>query len=199
MSNDGSRMRRLGRKLSRREFGVLAGGSVLAAACGGNDSGSEPAPTTAAPAADTPTTAAAAPTTAAAPGTTAPPTTAAAGPAKAVRFGYHAAATSADTLDPAFRTSSTDAIYQGICYEPLVIADGNLATTPVLAESWEANDTGTQWTFKLREGVTFHDGKPFVAADVVYTYQRLLDPDVASPGGGILSGAGPGARRDRRP
>lgn len=190
MSNDRSRMRRLGRKLSRREFGVLAGGSVLAAACGGNDSGSEPAPTTAAPAADTPTTAAAAPTTAAAPGTTAPATTAAAGPAKTVRFGYHAAATSADTLDPAFRTSSTDAIYQAICYEPLVTADASLATTPMLAESWEANDTGTQWTFKLREGVTFHDGKPFVAADVVYTYQRLLDPEVASPGGGILSGAG---------
>lgn len=192
MSNDGLRMRRLGRKLSRREFGVLAGGSVLAAACGGSDSASEPPPTTAAPAADTPTTtAAAAPgTTAAAPGTTAPATTAAAGPAKTVKFGYHAAATSADTLDPAFRTSSTDAIYQGLCYEPLVAADASLATTPVLVESWEANDTGTQWTFKLREGVTFHDGKPFVAADVVYTYQRLLDPDTASPGGGVLSGAG---------
>ena len=100
MSNDKSRVRRLGRKLSRREFGVLAGGSVLAAACGGNDSGSEPSPTTtAAAAAETPTTAAAAPTTAAA-----APTTAAAAPsapAKVVRFGYHAAATSADTLDPA--------------------------------------------------------------------------------------------------
>lgn len=190
MPNDGSRMRRLGRKLSRREFGVLAGGSVLAAACGGNDSGSEPSPTTAAPAAETPTTAAPAPTTAAAPGTTAPATTAAAGPAKTVKFGYHAAATSADTLDPAYRTSSTDAVYQAMCYEPLVTADASLATTPMLAESWEANDTGTQWTFKLREGVTFHDGKPFVAADVVYTYQRLLDPEVASPGGGILSGAG---------
>ena len=190
MSSDESRVRRLGRKLSRREFGVLAGGSVLAAACGGNDSGSEPSPTTtAAAAAETPT------TTAAAPGTTAAaPTTAAAAPAapaKVVRFGYHAAATSADTLDPAFRTSSTDAIYQGICYEPLLAADGNLASKPVLAESWEANDTGTQWTFKLREGVTFHDGKPFVAADVVYTYQRLLDPDVASPGAGILPGLDP--------
>lgn len=190
MSNDQSRVRRLGRKLSRREFGVLAGGSVLAAACGGNDSGSEPSPTTtAAAAAETPTTAAAAPTTAAA-----APTTAAAAPsapAKVVRFGYHAAATSADTLDPAFRTSSTDAVYQGICYEPLLAADGNLAPKPVLAESWEANDTGTQWTFKLRDGVTFHDGKPFVADDVVYTYQRLLDPDVASPGAGILPGLDP--------
>ena len=189
MSNDKSRVRRLGRKLSRREFGVLAGGSVLAAACGGNDSGSEPSPTTTAAAADTPTTAAAAPTTAAAAPTTA--AAAPAAPAKVVRFGYHAAATSADTLDPAFRTSSTDAVYQGICYEPLLAADGNLAPKPVLAESWEANDTGTQWTFKLREGVTFHDGKPFVADDVVYTYQRLLDPDVASPGAGILPGLDP--------
>ena len=190
MSNEGSRIRRLGRKLSRREFGILAGGSVLAAACGGNDSGSEPAPTTAAAAAaDTPA------TTAAAPGTTAaaaaPATTAAAGPAKIVRYGLDSAATSADTLDPAFRTSSPDAIYQAICYEQLVTADASLTPQAVLAESWEANDTGTQWTFKLREGVTFHDGTPFGAKDVVYTYQRLLDPEVASPGAGILPGLEP--------
>ena len=108
-----------------------------------------------------------------------------------MRFGYHAAATSADTLDPAYRTSSTDGLFQTLVAEQLVREDANLTPTPHLAENWEANADGTEWVFKLREGITFHDGKPFVAADVVYTYQRLLDPDVASPGAGNLPGLEP--------
>ncbi len=50
-----------------------------------------------------------------------------------------------------------------------------------LATSWEANEDATVWTFKLRDGVTFHDGSTFEAADVVYSLNRVLDPDSDSP------------------
>ncbi|MXW90134.1 MAG: ABC transporter substrate-binding protein [Acidimicrobiaceae bacterium] len=187
------------RTLSRRRFNMIAGGSVLLAACGDNGDTAQPAATTtaapattteAAPATTTPatTTTIAATTTTEAGATT---TTAAPRPLKTLRYGYHAAATSADTLDPAYRTSSTDGLFQGLVSEQIVRLDENLTPTPHLAERWEANADGTEWTFHLRDGITFHDGKPFVAADVVYTFQRLLDPDVASPGAGGLPGLEP--------
>ncbi|MYI15130.1 MAG: ABC transporter substrate-binding protein [Acidimicrobiaceae bacterium] len=187
------------RTLSRRRFNMIAGGSVLLAACADDGDTAQPAATTtaapattteAAPATTTPatTTTIAATTTTEAGATT---TTAAPRPLKTLRYGYHAAATSADTLDPAYRTSSTDGLFQGLVSEQIVRLDENLTPTPHLAERWEANADGTEWTFHLRDGITFHDGKPFVAADVVYTFQRLLDPDVASPGAGGLPGLEP--------
>jgi peptide/nickel transport system substrate-binding protein len=65
----------------------------------------------------------------------------------------------------------------------------------VLAESWTPNDTLDVWTFKLRAGVTFNDGSPFEAEDVVTTVERLLDPNGGSGGaksqwGGVLSPKG---------
>lgn len=51
-----------------------------------------------------------------------------------------------------------------------------------LAESWEANDDASEWTFHLREGVEFSDGTPLTSADVVASFERLLDF------GGPLSG-----------
>ncbi|MGI9508776.1 MAG: ABC transporter substrate-binding protein [Geminicoccaceae bacterium] len=53
--------------------------------------------------------------------------------------------------------------------------------SPDLAVSWESNEDATVWTFKLREGVTFHDGSAFDAADVVYSLERVLDPEMDSP------------------
>ena len=50
-----------------------------------------------------------------------------------------------------------------------------------LATEWSANAEATEWTFKLREGVTFHDGSTLDAADVIYTFERILDPDGTSP------------------
>ena len=52
---------------------------------------------------------------------------------------------------------------------------------PDLALSWTANATATEWTFKLRDGVTFHNGKPFTAADAVYSLKRVQDPKMDSP------------------
>lgn len=53
--------------------------------------------------------------------------------------------------------------------------------SPDLAVSWESNEDATVWTFNLREGVTFHDGSAFDAADVVYSLERVLDPEMDSP------------------
>ena len=64
-------------------------------------------------------------------------------------------------------------------YNGLTSLDGKLAPQPALAESWETPDA-TNWTFKLRQGVTFHDGKALDAADVVYSLTRHKDPAVAS-------------------
>ena len=60
-------------------------------------------------------------------------------------------------------------------YEPLVTQDENLELVPVLAEEYEQIDD-TTWEFKLREGVTFHDGSEFNAEVVKANLERVLDP-----------------------
>ena len=62
----------------------------------------------------------------------------------------------------------------------------SLNAVPMLAQSWEPNEDLTQYTFHLRPGVKFHHGKEFTAKDVVFTFDRLLDPEVASPIAAIL-------------
>jgi len=58
-------------------------------------------------------------------------------------------------------------------FEYLVGKGDGAALAPMLAESWSPNDDGSVWTFKLRSGVKWHDGKPFTSADVVATLDRL--------------------------
>lgn len=57
---------------------------------------------------------------------------------------------------------------------------GEPKVLPVLAESWEPSADGETWTFKLREGVMFHDGTPFNAEAVKFNIERLLDPETES-------------------
>ena len=71
-------------------------------------------------------------------------------------------------------------------YERLVREDENGSAAPDLAVSWEADATATSWTFKLREGVTFHDGRPFTSADVAYTFRHYFDPELESPVAAVL-------------
>ena len=66
------------------------------------------------------------------------------------------------------------------------IAPGRNSADPDLATSWDANDDATQFTFNLRQGVTFHDGTPFTSADVVATFEAILDPDFGSPARSVL-------------
>lgn len=61
--------------------------------------------------------------------------------------------------------------------EPLIISDGMGNYYPWLAESYEYNEDATEWTFHIREGVTFSNGEEMNADDVVATFERILDYD----------------------
>jgi peptide/nickel transport system substrate-binding protein len=72
--------------------------------------------------------------------------------------------------------------------ENLVLSAADLTARPVLAESWSPNKDGTVWTFKLRQGVKFHNGKTMTADDVVATFDRLANPDNGSNALSVFSG-----------
>lgn len=84
------------------------------------------------------------------------------------------------------------AMYQPVG-EYLIRAEPDLSLRPFLATEWSANDEGTVWTFKLRQDVTFHDGQPMKAADVVATFNRLANPE----GGSIALSAFRGIINDK--
>lgn len=92
----------------------------------------------------------------------------------------------ADTLDPAKQTASTDYVRCNLFYNKLTRIDEAGEPQPELAETIE-NDKATVWTFKLRKGVTFHDGKALTAEDVVYSLKRHLDPEVGSKAKALAS------------
>lgn len=71
-------------------------------------------------------------------------------------------------------TSVLTHFYNNVVRRNLV--DGLRSIIPDLAESWEVSDDGLVYTFSLREGVTFHDGTPFSADDVVATFDRIVNP-----------------------
>jgi peptide/nickel transport system substrate-binding protein len=102
---------------------------------------------------------------------------------------------SAETLsaDPAKLLAISDVYHARMVYEPFVAADSAMQPVPWLAESWESDAEGKVWTFRVRQGVTFHDGSPLTAEDVVYSFKRLLDPAVASPAAGELGDINPNA------
>ena len=64
-----------------------------------------------------------------------------------------------------------------ICGEYLCVNGPDFILRPSLATSWSPNRDGSVWTFKIRDGVSFHHGKPLTAADVAATFERLADPD----------------------
>ncbi len=64
----------------------------------------------------------------------------------------------------------------GNIHEPLLRLDPWFALQPALAESFDVSDDGLTYTFNLREGLTFHEGEPFTAADVKYTFDFRRDP-----------------------
>jgi peptide/nickel transport system substrate-binding protein len=88
-----------------------------------------------------------------------------------------AASAAVTTWDPV-RSFSTEALYLGNVYEPLLWknpAGSGDEFTPGLAESWEASPDGMSWTFKIRSGATFHDGEPVDAAAVKASIEAAQD------------------------
>jgi peptide/nickel transport system substrate-binding protein/oligopeptide transport system substrate-binding protein len=79
------------------------------------------------------------------------------------------------TLDPALVTDSYGVTVVNQIFNGLVQFDANLKPIPALAEFWEASRDGRTWTFTLRQGVKFHNGREVTAQDVVYSFTRLLD------------------------
>ena len=85
-----------------------------------------------------------------------------------------------DRLDP--HLTSAYASFQILenVYDTLVQPGDDLSMEPALAESWDISDDQLTWTFHLREGVTFHNGRELVADDVVYSYERIMDPETGA-------------------
>ena len=93
----------------------------------------------------------------------------------------YATGTDVQTLDPQFVTDvPTSRIVMHI-HETLVRADEKGDIQPALATSWASSEDKLTWTFKLRQGVRFHDGTPFNAAAVKATFERIRDTATASP------------------
>lgn len=88
------------------------------------------------------------------------------------------------TLDPAIGSNDHETLVSRHIYDYLVDLLPNGTLVPSLAESWTISDDGLTYTFTLAQGVTFHDGSDFNAADVVYTFTHLAE--VGSSAMGLL-------------
>lgn len=74
-------------------------------------------------------------------------------------------------MDPQFHSLTPNTQLSETIFDPLVRTDKSANPVAALAESWEVD--GDVWTFHLRKGVTFTDGTPFTAKDVIFTYERV--------------------------
>jgi len=80
------------------------------------------------------------------------------------------------TLSPIIANDEPTLNFLSLIFEPLVeVHPETLEPVGVLAESWEVSADGLTWTFTLRDGVAWHDGEPFTADDVKFTYDLHMD------------------------
>jgi peptide/nickel transport system substrate-binding protein len=86
----------------------------------------------------------------------------------------------AGTGDPRLSSDTSALRLRELIYNGLVKIEPDFSPAPALAESWE-NPDDTTWIFNLRPDVTFHNGDPFTAEDVKFTFDTILNPDFASP------------------
>ena len=101
-----------------------------------------------------------------------------------------------ESMDPAFAKDLNMMWIDHMVYNTLVETDELLQTVPSLAKSWDVNPDGLTYTFHLRNDVFFQDdplfpngkGRKFTAADVVYSFRRIINPRTASPGAWIFNG-----------
>jgi peptide/nickel transport system substrate-binding protein len=85
-------------------------------------------------------------------------------------------------IDPHKRLTASSEVMLEQLYETLVDFDSSTGDfKPSLAESWQVAQDGKAYTFRIRRGVRFHNGRELTAADVKYSFERILDPATASP------------------
>ncbi|SDF56853.1 peptide/nickel transport system substrate-binding protein [Blastococcus fimeti] len=86
-----------------------------------------------------------------------------------------------DQLDPHVTTAYASFQVLENVYDTLVVPDPeDLTMQPSLATEWETSEDDLEWRFTLRDGVTFHDGSEFDSADVVYSYNRIIDEELSN-------------------
>ncbi|MGW5878911.1 ABC transporter substrate-binding protein [Nocardiopsis terrae] len=93
-----------------------------------------------------------------------------------------------DTLDAHNPTDNVDIARNYALYTSLMHFANDGTLEPYLAESMESNDDATEWTVVLREGLLFHDDSPVTAEAVLFSLERILDPENPMRGAGDLEG-----------
>ena len=152
-------------------FGLWAALALLAASCTGAATPAAPQPT-------------AAPGSTQAPAATAVPTGPRKGGSLIVAYKDDLA-----TLDPAIGYDWTNWPAEKLVFDGLLDYDSGTTLEPRLAESMpDLSADATVYTFKLRHGVKFSNGREFTADDVIYSLTRVLDPKTISPGAGFFTG-----------
>src|SRR4051794_17045048 len=93
----------------------------------------------------------------------------------------------AGLFGPLAPSSGPDNQVMSFLYEGLLGVDPDYELQPRLAESYEVSSDATTFTFKLRKGLKWSDGKPFTSKDVLYTYKLLADPKSGSATAGLYT------------
>jgi peptide/nickel transport system substrate-binding protein len=126
---------------------------------------------------------------AAAPAAAAPASAPAAAASTAKRGGtlIVGATDEAASLDPHFQNALARQQRTQNIYSYLVQADKDIRIQPDLAEKWEISPDGKTYTFSLRKGVKFHNGRELTSDDVKYSIERIRDPNKASQGKGLMA------------
>jgi peptide/nickel transport system substrate-binding protein len=85
------------------------------------------------------------------------------------------------TFNPMFMIETPEYATADLVYDTfLTWAQDDMSTAPNLAESWEQSEDGLTWTFDIREGITWHDGTPFTANDIAFTFNWIIDEGVGA-------------------
>ena len=83
--------------------------------------------------------------------------------------------------NPIYATSAADSSVSRLVFGSLLTYNSDNKLVGDLAQSWEADERGAQYTVRLKPGLVWHDGKPLTSADVVFTYQVIQNADAKSP------------------
>ena len=92
-------------------------------------------------------------------------------------------------MDPQTSQLDVSAMVQRAVLDSLVFQEADGSFSPWLATDWEISDDATEYTFHLRDDVTFHDGEPFDAEAVKANFDRIVDPETASAQAASMLGA----------